>query len=136
MTNEKEISKKFFKLIHKYLKNEVEDIGYAIYKYLLPLVITNYENITELSIRSLTEILIYINENLKRIVEIWTININNDNQDKNLIKNSIELLDYYSNIFLYSFFNFKKYINLHNFQDDYLIEARAQKNSRRSMECN
>ena len=128
-TKEKEIWKKFFKLINKYLKNEVEDIGIKIYKYLMPLVNIHSERIGELSIKGFTQILIYINENAKRVVEIWKININNDKQDKNLIKNSIELLGYYSYVLLCIYLNYNNYINSHNSQDDYLIEARAQKNN-------
>jgi len=132
-TKEKEISKKFFKLINKYLKNEVEDIGIKIYKYLLALVNVHYGSIVELSIKGFTELLVYINDNTKRVAEIWKININNDKQDKNLIKNSIELLGYYSYALLCNFANYNNYITSHNSQEDYLIEARNQKNN--LLEC-
>ena len=133
MTKDKEIWKKFFKLANKYLKNEVEEIGIKINKYLLYLVNTNYERISELNIRAFTELLIYINENTKRIIDIWKINLDNDKQDKNLMKNSIEQLGYYSYIFLYSFSNYNNYFNAHNSQEDYLIEAKEQKNN--LLEC-
>jgi hypothetical protein len=128
-TKEKEICKKFFMLINKYLKNEIEDIGIKIYKYLLTLVNINYERIGEISLKGFIEFLIYINENAKRVEEIWKININNVKQDKNLIKNSIELLGYYSYALLCNYVTYNNYINSHNSQDDYLIEVRAQKNN-------
>ena len=129
MSKDKETWKKFFQLINKYLKNEVEEIGIKINKYLFYLVNINYDRIAELNMRAFTELLIYINENAKRIVEIWKINLDNDKQDKNLMKNSFEQLGYYSYILLYSFSNYNNYINMHNSQDDYLIDARTQKNN-------
>ena len=128
MTKDREIWKKFFKLINKYLKNEVEEIGIKINKYLWYLVNIKYDQISELNVRAFTELLIYINENTKRIEDIWKINLDNDNPDKNLMKNSFEQLGYNSYFLLFSFANYNKYIINHNTQEDYLIEARPQIN--------
>ena len=75
MTKDKnEVWKKFYKLINKYLKKEVEDIGIKIYKYLLNLVNVHPNKIFELNIRAFTELLIFINDNTQRIIEIIMIN--------------------------------------------------------------
>lgn len=83
----KETQNKFFKLIRKYLKNETEDI--VTNKYFLSIL--NTEKISERYFKILNELLIYFNENLKRIKEIWEINLNSK-PEKNKIKNSIEFL--------------------------------------------
>ena len=67
---------------------------------------------------------------MKRIKDIWTINMNSNKNNKNekrLIKNSIELLYYYSYIVLYSYKNYKQYLESHsNEKSDYLIELKNQ----------
>ena len=83
----KETQNNFFKLIRKYLKNETEDIGTN--KYFLSIL--NPEKISDRYFKILNELLIYFNENLKRIKEIWEINLNSK-PEKNKIKNSIEFL--------------------------------------------
>ena len=62
----KEIQKKYFALIRKYLKNETEEIGAN--KFLL--MFSHYEKISEQYYRTLNEILIFLNDNIKRINEI------------------------------------------------------------------
>ena len=125
--DKKELMKKLYQLINKFLKNEVKDIGLKIYKYLYGLVNVHYERITETNIRAYTEFLIYINENSPRILEIWENNNKNYKNEKILNKNSLELLGYYSHIVLYSFQNYNRYLNEHNnLQDDYINELRSQ----------
>ena len=55
------ISEKVFKLINKYLKNEVEEIGLKINKCLISIVNVHFDKIAEQNIRAYTEILIYLN---------------------------------------------------------------------------
>ena len=127
MTKDKnEVWKKFYKLINKYLKKEVEDIGIKIYKYLLNLVNVHPNKIFELNIRAFTELLIFINDNTQRIIEIWNININNDKQEKKLIKNSIEILGYFTYVLLCSFTTYNPYIKSNNQDIDYLNEVKQQ----------
>ena len=88
----KEIQRKYYKLLKKYLKNETEEIG--INKCFL--IIPHHEKVSEHYYRVLIEILIYLNDNIKRIDDIWEININ-EKPEKNMIKNSFELLNFYIN---------------------------------------
>ena len=107
-----EIGKKFFKLINKYLKTENEEIGLKIYKYLINIANAPYEKISELNIRAYIEILIFINDNSQRIIEIWNNNINNIKdkiKEKILAKDSFELLSdfiYWLNCFLKIYNNY------------------------------
>ena len=88
----KEIQKRYFALIRKYLRNETEDIGAN--KFFL--MFSHYEKISEQYYRTLNEILIFLNDNIQRINEIWDININ-FKPERNKIKNSLELLYAYAN---------------------------------------
>ena len=91
----KEIQRKYYKLLKKYLKNETEEIGTNKYFLIIP----HHDKISEQYYRVLIEILIYLNENLKRIKDIWEININ-DSPGKNKIRNSFELLNFYTNVII------------------------------------
>ena len=97
----KEIQKKYFRLMNKYLKNETEEIG----RNKLILIIIHNDKISELYFRVLNELLIYLNDNLKRIEDIWKININLK-PEKNKIKNSLEILHIYTG-YIYTYY--KKY---------------------------
>ena len=117
-----------FNLINKFLKTEVEEIGIRIYKYFYSIVNIHYDKIGEINIRAYTEFLIYINENSPRIIDIWHNNINSKKNEKKLIKNSIDLLGYFSYNVLYSYQNYNKYLNENkNIQQyDYLLELKTQ----------
>ena len=119
---------KFYQLIDKFLKNEVKDIGIKIYKLLGNIInVHQYERIGEMNIRAFTALLIFVNENSPRIIEIMNYNLNNYRPSKILAKNSIELLGFFSNLVLYSFQNYNKYLNEHNPQGiDYLLELKKQ----------
>ena len=74
-----------------------------------------------------TEFLIYINENSKRIIEIWINNLSYKNDEKILAKNSFEILGYVVYELLYFYQNYYKYFNSKNIQGiDYLIELKNQ----------
>jgi hypothetical protein len=120
-----------FNLINKFLKTEVEEIGIRIYKYFYSIVNIHYDKIGEINIRAYTEFLIYINENSPRIIDIWHNNINSKKNEKKLIKNSIDLLGYFSYNVLYSYQNYNKFINENkNIQQyDYLLELKIQNDS-------
>ena len=124
------ISEKFFKLVNKYLKNETEKLSSKIEYYLHNIVNVDFDKIAEQNIRAYTEILIYLNENLKRIKDIWKINMNNNKNNKNeksLIKNSFEILHYCIYIVLYTYPKYKKYLEVHNAEkNDYLTELKSQ----------
>ena len=125
----KEPMLKLYRVVNKFLKTEVEDIGLKIiYKYLSSFInIHQNERIGESNIRAYTELLIYINENCERMSEIWKINMNNVKKEKPLIKNSIELLGYYSFTTLYSYQNFIKHLNENNIHNsEYLIQLKNQ----------
>ena len=120
---------KLYKIVNTFFKTEVEDIGLKIiYKYLSGFInLHPNENISETNIRAFTELLTYINENCQRVGEIWNINVNNTKNEKPLIKNSIELLGYYSFTTLYSYQSFIKYLNENHIQDsEYLMQLRKQ----------
>lgn len=119
---------KFYQLINKYLKNEIKEIGLKIYKHFYSLVyVHHYDRMGEMNIRAITELLIFINENSPRIIDIMNYNINNYKPKKILAKNSIELLGFFSYLILYSFQNYSKYLNEHNIQGiDYLVELKKQ----------
>ena len=126
--DKKDNMKKLFKLINKFLKNEVEDIGIKIYKYFYTIVNPHQnDKIWELNIRAYTEFLIYLNDNSQRINDIWNINMLTDKNEKKLNKNSLELLGYYSYVILYSYQNYNKYMSSHSLQEaDYLKELKIQ----------
>ena len=131
----KELQKKFFKLMNKYLKNETDDIGINKYFLYLFTQITNNERPSELNYLAITEIIKFLNDNIDRLKEIWEININQRPQ-KNLIKNSFEIFYYYTTSILN---NFKPYFNKHNNTNqnninlynnsDYLFEFNKYKNN-------
>ena len=60
------------------------------------LIIPHHEKDSEHYYRVLLEILIYLNDNIKRIEDILEIN-NNEKPEKNKIKNSFELFNFYIN---------------------------------------
>ena len=125
--DKKDIMKKLFKLINKFLKIEVEDIGSKIYKYFYNIINYHPDKISELNVRAYTEYLIYLNDNLQRIVDIWNISLISDKNEKKLNKDSIELLGYYSYAILYAYQNYNKIMNNANLQNvDYIIELKAQ----------
>ena len=128
--DKKDDLKILFKIVNKFLKNEVEEIGIKIYKYLLNIVNIPYDKIGEINIRAYTEFLTFINENSPRILDIWYNNIRYKKHEKKLIRNSIELLSYYSYNVLYSYQTYSKYLNEHNNLQplDYLIELKTQNN--------
>ena len=130
----KELQKKFFKLMNKYLKNETCDIGGN--KYFIYLFTQINERPSELNYLAIIEIIKFLNDNIQRLKEIWEININH-RQEKNLIKNSYDIFCYYS---MYLNSNFKYYfnrpnnvnqnnINLYNNNSDYIYEFNKQKNN-------
>ena len=120
MTNEIEektsICIKYFKLVNKYLKNEIEEVGFKINKY-WTFFIKIYQG--GINLRAFKELFIYINENAPRVVDIWNINKNIFNNkllqtsmghtssepEKKLIKNSFEILGYTINPLLLFPFN-------------------------------
>ena len=86
---------KFCKIINKYLKKELEEIGLKIYyKFLTSLIKIESQTISEINLLVYTELLIYINENSQRIIEIWENNKNSKINQKILSKNSLQLLSY------------------------------------------
>ena len=87
----KELQKKFFKLMNKYLKNETDDIGINKYFLYLFTQITNNERPSELNYLAITEIIKFLNDNIVRLKEIWEININHRPQ-KNLIIIQIKIM--------------------------------------------
>ena len=119
---------KFYQLMNKFLKNEVKDLGLRIYKILMYNInVHQYERIGEMNIRAFTEILNYVNDNSPRIIDIMNYNMNNfKSSEKLLAKNSIELLGFFSNLVLYQFQNYRKYLNEHNTGIDYLVELKKQ----------
>ena len=121
---------KFFRLINKFLKNEIENIGFNVYKFLAA-IINDKQNITsEKNLRAYNEILIYINENFQRIVDIWNINLNNNLSERKLSKNSFILLSYFSNMLIYAFQLYKNYIEHQNVQNNFfLTELKNQEKS-------
>ena len=72
----KELQKKFFKLMNKYLKNETCDIGGN--KYFIYLFTQINERPSELNYLAIIEIIKFLNDNIQRLKEIWEININHD----------------------------------------------------------
>ena len=94
----KEYQKNYFKLMNKYLKNEINEIGYNKYfTVLLDQISNNSERQpSELNFLAFNEFIKCLNENILRIKDIWDININH-RQEKNLIKNSFEVLYNYAN---------------------------------------
>ena len=92
----REIQRKYFKLMKKYLKNESKDIG--MNKYFL-MSSSHHEKISEHYYRALIEILICLNENMRRIKEIWEINISSK-PERNKIRNSFEMLNIYTNVII------------------------------------
>ena len=122
---------KFYQLINKFLKNESKDIGLKIYKLLYNTInVHQYDRIGEMNVRAFTELLIYVNDNSPRIIDIMNYNMNNhksDKPEKILAKNSIELLGFFSNLVLYFFQNYNKYLNDHNMPGiDYLSGLKTQ----------
>ena len=94
----KEYQNNYFKLMNKYLKNEINEIGYNKYfTVLLDQISNNSERQpSELNFLAFNEFIKCLNENIIRIKDIWDININH-RQEKNLIKNSFEVLYNYAN---------------------------------------
>ena len=91
----KEIFRKYLKLTRKFLKNESETIGLSK----LFFTFTHQEKVTEQNYRVINEILIYLNENMRRIVDVWDINIKlKPERIKN--KNSFELQSVFTNIII------------------------------------
>ena len=103
----KELLNRYIRMVKKFLKNETEDIG--LNKYFLQLHQHSDKN-PEKNYRILNELLIYLNENMKRIKEVWDINIS-DMPEKNKIRNSFELFHYYTN---YYFIFSRKYSAIEN----------------------
>ena len=129
----KELQKKFFNLMNKYLKNETYDIG--MNKYFIYLFSQISEKPNELNYLAIIEIIKFLNDNIQRLKEIWEININH-RPEKNLIKNSYDIFNLYS---MYINSNFKYYfnrqnnmnqnnINIYNNNSDYMFEFNKQKN--------
>ena len=83
----KELLNRYIRMVKKFLKNETEDIG--LNKYFLQLHQHSDKN-PEKNYRILNELLIYLNENMKRIKDIWDININYIITFKNLEKELVE----------------------------------------------
>ena len=104
----KDLQKKFFKLMNKYLKNETDEIG--LNKYFLYLFTQINERPNELNYLATIEIIKFLNNNIPRLKEIWEINIKHQ-KEKNLIKNSYDIFCYYS---MYILNNFKYYFNKQN----------------------
>ena len=123
----KEYIKKYFKLMNKYLKNEIEEIG--INKYFLILLTqmsnNNERPPSELNYLAFNEIMKCLNENIQRIEDIWNININHK-QEQNLIKNSFYVLYSYSYYILSALkvvYNNQNNVN----NNDIVIEINKQK---------
>jgi hypothetical protein len=95
----KEYQKNYFKLMNKYLKNEIEEIGCNKYFLIMLNQISSNSNNdkqpSELNFLAFNEFMKCLNDNIQRIKDIWDININH-RQEKNLIKNSFDILFHYS----------------------------------------
>ena len=139
----KQYQKNYFKLMNKYLKNEISEIGGNKYfLIMLSQISSNNNNIerqpSELNFLAFNEFMKCLNDNLQRIKEIWDININH-RQEKNLIKNSFEILYSYSYYILLSIkwiYNkqnnnaIQNNINLYNNSNvyNYISDINKQKN--------
>ena len=126
--DKKDIMKKLFKLVNKFLKNEVEEIGSKIYKYFYNLINYPPDKIGEINVRAYTEYLIYLNDNSQRILDIWNINLVSNKNEKKLSRNSLELLGCYSYAILYSYQNFNKIMNINLQNTDYIMDLKVQVN--------
>ena len=137
----KQYQKNYFKLMNKYLKNEIGEIGCNKY-FLIMLTQISSNNVerqpTELNFLAFNEFMKCLNDNIQRIKEIWDININH-RQEKNLIKNSFEILysySYYILLSIKSIYNkqnnnaIQSNINLYNNSNvnDYISDINKQKN--------
>ena len=131
----KEIQKRYFKLMNKYLKNEIDEIGYNKYfLYMLNPIMSNDNRPSELNYLAMNEIIKYLNDNIPRMKEIWEINIEHK-PEKNLIKNSLEKLDNYTTCILSNIKAFfirsnnasQNNISLFN-NNDYMYEFNKQRN--------
>ena len=120
----REIQRKYFKLIRKFLKNETEIIGLNK----LFLMFFHYDKISENYYRAINEILLYLNDNMKRIKEIWEINFE-AKPEKDKIKNSLELLNILTNAitqFHKKMANNKDKADNANISNDCLVEFQKQ----------
>ena len=136
----KEYQKNYFKLMNKYLKNEIEEIGCNKYFLILLNQISSNNSDkqpSELNFLAFNEFMKCLNDNIQRIKDIWDININH-RQEKNLIKNSFDILfhySYYIYLSIKSVYNkennnsIQNNINLYNNSNvtDYISETKTQK---------
>ena len=118
---------KFCKIINKYLKKESEEIGFKIYyKFLTSLIKIESQTINEINLLIYNELLIYINENSQRIIEIWENNKNSKINQKILSKNSLQLLSYCIYLLINFYKDYNNYIKNNPQNCDYLVELKRQ----------
>ena len=138
----KQYQKNYFRLMNKYLKNEISDIGCNKYFIIMLQQISSPSNMerqpNELNFLAFNEFMKCLNDNIQRIKDIWDININH-RQEKNLIKNSFDILhnySYYILLSIKSIYNkqnnnaIQSNINLYNNSNvtDYISDINKQKN--------
>ena len=97
----REMQKKFYKLMRKYLKNETEDIGRN--KFFL--INAHSDTISEQYLRNLTELMNFLNDNTYRIKDVWDININSK-PEKSKIRNSFDIFHQYTSSIITYYKNF------------------------------
>ena len=121
----RELQKKFYKLMRKYLKNETEEIGrnkYFIYN-------THLEKINEQYLRNLNELMICLNDNLGRIKDVWEINLNGK-AEKTKIRNSLDIFYIYASIITSYYRNLgqnrNEKLDLNIINNEYTLELRHQ----------
>ena len=121
----KELQKRFYKLMKKYLKNETEDIGRN--KFFL--ITTHLDRLNEQYIRHLNELMICLNENMNRIKDVWEININGK-IEKAKIRNSFDIFYLYTNIITAYYKNFCQNRNekpdFNGINNEYVLELKHQ----------
>ena len=128
--DKKEIWKKLFLLINKYLKKDIKEIGLKIRSFLKNLITVQKEKIGEINVRAFIELLTYVNENSHRIQEIWNLSINGNKIEKKLARNSFDLLGYFNYDLFISYNSFSYYLSKQDVQSfSYLIELKTQLNN-------
>ena len=124
----KEIQKKFYELMRKYLRNETEEIGRN--KFFL--ITSHLDKISEQYLRHLNELISCLNENMNRIKDVWEININS-RPEKAKIRNSFEIFNLYTSIVTLYYKNFCQNKNerpdFNGIENTYVLQFRQLEDS-------